>query len=160
SDRVACMLVGCLISLVFLEIMLLLRSRHYAALPKWVCRWFFFAFALGTPTAIVALRGTIYHESIAWAALFVLAGFLAFLRYSIDPSPRWALLAGMAIALATATRVTQALYAAGLFAGIAWLLRVRKQPFRMAWRHLAIFSAPIFVSILLMLGYNQARFHS
>src|SRR5262249_5143874 len=121
---------------------------------------FFFAFALGTPTAIVALRGTIYHESIAWAALFVLAGFLAFLRYSIDLSPRWALLAGMAIALATATRVTPALYAAGLFAGIAWLLRVRKQPFRMAWRHLAIFSAPIFVSILLMLGYNQARFHS
>ncbi len=160
SDRVACMLVGCLISLVFLEIMLLLWGRYYRALPKWVCRWFFFAFALGTPTAIVALRGTIYHESIAWAALFVLAGFLAFLRYLIDLSPRCALLAGIAIALATATRVTQVLYAAGLFGGIAWMLRARKQPLRMALRHLAIFSVPVVASVLLMLAYNQARFHS
>src|SRR5712692_1568913 len=90
SDRVACILAGWLTALVFLEILLLLRARHFPAVPRWVCAWFFFAFAFGTPTAIVALRGTIYHESIAWAALFVLAAFLALLRYGERRAARWA----------------------------------------------------------------------
>jgi len=53
SDRVACILAGWLTSLAFLEIVLLLRKRYSPAVPKWVCGWFFFAFALGAPTAVV-----------------------------------------------------------------------------------------------------------
>lgn len=160
SDRVACVLAGWLTSLVFLEIMLLLWRRYFPALPKWVCRWFFFAFAWGTPTAIVSLRGTIYHESIAWAALCVLAGFLALLRYAEKLSPRWALLAGFAMGLAAATRVTQVLYGGGLFAGFAALLYRRKRPLKPSLAHLAVFSAPVAASVLLMLAYNQVRFNS
>ena len=160
SDRVACILAGWLTCLVFVEIILIARRRYFPDVPKWLCRWFFFAFAFGTPTAIVALRGTVYHESMAWAALFVLFGFLALLQYAGSLSLRWALLAGVAIALATATRVSQLLYAPALFAGIAALLYQKQRPLKPALTHLAAFSAPVAVSILLVLAFNYARFDS
>ncbi len=64
TDRVACILAGWLTSLAFLRINLTIRGRYFPKLPLWVCRAFFVAFALGSPTAFVSLRGTIYHESI------------------------------------------------------------------------------------------------
>lgn len=160
SDRVACLLAGWLSSLVFLEIMLLLWRHYFPTLPKWICLWFFLAFALGTPTAFVSLRGMVYHESIAIAALCVLVGFVAFLRYAETQATRWALCCGMAVSLAITTRVTLAVYAAGLFAGMAALQRRWRLPGRKAVSSLAAFGVPVVVSILLMLAYNQVRFHS
>ncbi len=43
SDRVACILAGWLTSLVFLQIMLVLRRRFFPGLPKPACLCFFFA---------------------------------------------------------------------------------------------------------------------
>lgn len=160
SDRVACILAGWLTCLVFLEIALLLRRQYFPALPRWVCWWFFFAFAFGTPTAIVALRGTIYHESIAVADLCVLAAFLAFLQYAGGLSSVWALLSGLAIGLALTSRVSEALYAPLLLAGMAALNRHFKRPLKTTAKHLAIFSLPVLCAGLLMVAYNQARFHS
>ncbi|HYM13580.1 MAG TPA: hypothetical protein VEU62_22760 [Bryobacterales bacterium] len=160
SDRAACLLAGWLTALVFLATVLGLQRTYFPAAPKWICRWVFFAFALGTPAVIVALRGTIYHESIAWAALFVMAAFWAFLAYAEKPSPGRALLCGAAIGLALLSRVTQGLYAAGLLAGMAALLWQAKQPLKRALAHLAAFAVPVGASVLLMLAYNQARFHS
>ncbi len=160
SDRVACILAGWLTALVFLEMMLVLQARYFPAAPPWACVWFFFAFAFGTPTVIVALRGTIYHESIAWAALFVLAAFLALLRYAERRSVLWTFLAGLAIALATATRITQGIYALGLFGGMAAVLYRAREKFGRAAAHLALFCIPVLGSVVLMLAYNRARFHS
>lgn len=160
SDRLACILAGWLTCLVFLEILLRLQSRYFPALPRWVFLWLFFVLAFGTPTAIVALRGTIYHESIAWAALFVLLGFWAFLEYADKPSARLAALVGAAIALALASRISDVLYAPALFAGIAALLHWKKRPLKSALTDLVAYSAPVLLSLLLMLAYNQARFHS
>ena len=87
SDRVACLLAGWLASLAFLGILLKLRELYFGGLPLWVCRWLFLGFALGTPTAFVALRTTIYHESIGVAAMFIVFGCLALLRYIETRSP-------------------------------------------------------------------------
>jgi hypothetical protein len=159
SDRVACILAGWLTSLVFLQIVVLIR-RHFPDLPAWACRWLLFGFAFGTPTAIVALRGTIYHESIAIADLCVLSAFLAFLHFLDRRSARGALVAGLALGLAILTRVTQAIYAAGLFAGIAAIDYRNKEPRRAVAAHLSAFSAPVAAAVLLMMWWNQARFHS
>ena len=160
TDRVACILAGWLASLVFLEIILLLRHRYFPAVPKWACPWFFFAFGLGTPTCLVTLQGSIYHENIIIAALCVLLSFLALLRYAESPAARWAWLAGLAIAAAITTRVTMALYAMGLFAGILALDFQRKRPLKGALIALAAFSAPALGAGVLMLAYNQVRFRS
>ncbi len=160
SDRVACILAGWLTALVFLEILLLLWRRYFPAVPKWVCLCWFWAFALATPNLTVAVRGVIYHESIAVAALCVLFGFFALLRSSENFSRWWILLCGAAIGAAVATRITQALYAFGLFASLAAIERHARRPLRTALADLAFFSAPVVASGLLMLAFNQARFHS
>jgi hypothetical protein len=160
SDRMACLLAGWLSALVFLEIMLLLRRRYFPELPASICRWFFFAFALATPAALVTYRGTIYSESIAVAVLAVLAAFWALLRYQETLAPRWMLLGGACIAAALMTRITMVLYGAIFFAAAAVTLWLAKRSARLAVTHLALFAAPAALGVLLMLSYNQARFGS
>ena len=160
SDRVVCIVACWLTALVFLEIMLLLRQRHFPDLPLSLCRWFFFAFALGAPAALVTYRGTIYNESIAVAALAVLLGFLALLRYQTELAPRWMLLGGICMAAALTTRVTMALYGAIFFAAAAVTLWLAKKPLKQAAAQLTLFAAPVVVGLIVMLAYNQARFGS
>ena len=160
SDRMVCILAGWLTALVFLEILLLLRRRHFAALPPAYCRWFFFAFALGSPAALVTYRGTIYNESIAIAALAVLLAFLALLRYQEEFTSRWMLLGGACIAAALTTRVTMALYGAIFFAAAALTLWLAKKPLKQVVQQLAAFAVPVVVGVAVMLAYNQARFGS
>jgi hypothetical protein len=160
SDRVACLLAGWLASLVFLKIMLMLQRTWFPALSKWVVQCFFVAFVFATPAAIVALRGTIYHESIAWAMLFVLCAFLALLKYIETQSFRWVLLSGIGMALAVMTRISLAPYAAGLFGGFAALEWRQRKSLPASLGRLAAFAAPVAAAGLLMMGYNYARFHS
>ena len=160
SDRVACLLAGWISALLFLEITLALRRRYFETLPKWVCIVSFWMFALGSPTALVVLRPTIYNESIAIAAAGFLGAFAAFLRYQRKPSVRWALLCGLGVTVAFSTRITLAIYAVMLFVGIAaveWMRRERLQP---AVGRLAVYVVPIVLGIGLQLAYNYGRFGS
>ena len=160
SDRVACILAGWLTSLVFLQIMLVLRRRFFPGLPKPACLCFFFAFALGTPTALVSLRGTVYHESIVFGVLGVMGAFLALLHYQEQGSWKWALAAGLGIGVATASRVSLAV--SGIVLGLVLLIiqYLRKHPLSTAASHVGAYSLPILVSGTLLMAYNQARFGS
>jgi hypothetical protein len=160
SDRLACLLAGWLTALVFLEILLVLRRRHFPELPLALCRWFFFAFALAAPAALVTYRGTVYNESIAIALLAVLLGFLALLRYQESPAARWMLLCGACIAAAMTTRVTMALYGAVFFAAVALTLWLAKKSMKTALLHVGLFAAPVVLGVVVMLSYNHARFGS
>ncbi len=160
SDRAACLIAGWLTALVFLEIILTLRRRHFPDLPLALCRWFFFAFALATPAALVTYRGTIYNESIAIAMLAVLTGFWALLRYQETLAGRWMLLCGVCIAAALTTRVTMALYGAVFFAAAGLTLWLQKAGLKRAALHALLFAAPLLLGVAVMLGYNQARFGS
>lgn len=160
SDRVACLLAGWISALLFLQITLDLRRRFFPTLPKWVCVVSFWMFALGSPTALVVFRPTIYNESIAIAAAGFLGAFLAFLRYQEQPTIRWALLCSLGVTLAFTTRITLAIYGAMLFFGLAavdWLRRERLQP---AAVRLAVYVVPILLGIGLQLAYNYGRFGS
>jgi hypothetical protein len=160
SDRVGCLLAGWASSLLFLYITLLLRQRHFPTLPKWVCLLSFWMFALGSTTALVGLRPTVYNETIALATLFVLFAFVAFLRFQGQPSVRWALLCGVGLALAATTRITLIICGATFFAGLAAVLVIRKHDLRPALLKLGAFALPLLLSIGVQLGYNYARFGS
>ncbi len=160
SDRMACLLAGWISSLLFLQITLMLRRRYFPTLPKWVCLMAFWTFALGSPTALVVLRPTIYNECIAVAAVGVLGGFAAFLRFQEQPATRWALLCGLGVTLAFTTRITLALYAMMFFAGLAAVEWMRRQRLRTAAVRLAAFALPVVLGIGLQLAYNYGRFGS
>ncbi len=160
SDRVACLLAGWLASLAFLGILLKLRQVYFRGAPLWVGRWLFLAFALGTPTAFVALRTTIYHESIGVAAMFIVFGCLALLRYIDTRSARWVWLCGAALALAIGTRVTHVCYAAGFFLGLVALEFHWRPGWRISLPRLTGFALPVFAACVMHLAYNQARFGS
>ena len=160
SDRVACLLAGWLASLAFLGILLKLRQVYFRGAPLWVGRWLFLAFALGTPTAFVALRTTIYHESIGVAAMFIVFGCLALLRYIETRSARWVWLCGAALALAIGTRVTHVCYAAGFFLGLVALEFHWRPGWRISLPRLTGFALPVFAACVMHLAYNQARFGS
>lgn len=156
SDRLVCLLAGWLTSLLFLDVMFQLRRRFFPATPLWVCWWFFFAFALATPTTVVTLRGAVYHESIGVAALGVMTALWAFLRYSENYATGWLVVSGTALAAALTSRVSQAVYAVGLFVGLVLLVRQAGRPLKqVAW-----FAVPVAAGVVIMLGYNYARFHS
>ncbi|MEX2302577.1 MAG: hypothetical protein WD733_16660 [Bryobacterales bacterium] len=160
SDRVACLLAGWLSSLLFLQITLTLRRRHFPALPKWVCIASFWMFALGSPTALVVLRPTIYNESIAIAAAGFLGAFAAFLCYQERPTAGTALLCGLGVTVAFTTRITLAIYAVMLFAGLAAVEWLRRESWQPAVRRLAVYALPIVLGIVVQLVYNQGRFGS
>jgi 4-amino-4-deoxy-L-arabinose transferase-like glycosyltransferase len=156
SDRLVCLVAGWLTAVVFLDLVLRLRRRFGPETPAWICWWFFAAFALATPATLIAWRGTVYHESIAVAGLAVMTALWAFLRYTEAPRAVWLLLAGIAASAALTSRISQAVYAAGLLTGISVYLRRERQPLR----RLAFFLAPVMAAGLLMLAYNHARFGS
>jgi len=160
TDRVACLLAGWLTSLVFFGIILRLRRSYFPDVPKWVAASFLAAFALATPTPVVTFHATIYHESIVIANLFVLLAWLGFLHYLEEPSAGGAAWAGFALCLAATTRISLALYAAGLVGGAAALGHWRRQPGRTRLAHLAAVTIPILLGGGTMMAYNYARFGS
>lgn len=160
SDRMACLLAGWVSSLLFLQITLMLRQRYFPTLPKWVCVMSFWMFALGSPTALVVLRPTIYNECIAVAAVGFLGAFAAFLRFQEQPSTRWALLCGLGVTLAFTTRITLAVYAVMMFLGLAAVEWMRKQRLQQVAVHLAAYALPIFLGFGMQLAYNYGRFGS
>jgi 4-amino-4-deoxy-L-arabinose transferase-like glycosyltransferase len=160
SDRVACLLAGLLASWLFFEILLDLRRRYFPGFPKAACVWFVFAFALATPAALVAWRGTVYNESIGLAALGIVAAFAAFLRYQQQPNLLWLALCGAGIGGAMLTRVSVALYAFPFFLALAAANYLQRRTLRTAISHLVVFSLPVVLAGLLQMAYNQARFGS
>ena len=160
TDRVACILAGWLASLAFLRITLAIRGRYFPHLPLWICRAFFLSFALGSPTAFVSLRGTIYHESIGIAAMFVVLGFLFLLRHTARPSLGTSFLCGIFIAMAVGTRVTSVIYAGVFFLGMAALERHWRPGLKTSAQRLLAFSVPVALVCGMLLTYNQARFGS
>ncbi len=160
TDRVACMLTGWVSSLVFLSILMRVRGRFFPETDLGAYRWLLYAFALATPTAMVSLRGSVYHESIAFGGLFILLAFWGVLRYLEEPIWKWALLAGVAIGLAAGCRVSLVLY--GLAPGLLIIAYfwMRKVEIRSALVHVGLLSLPVVVSGLLQMGYNDARFGS
>ena len=160
SDRVACILAGWLASLAFLRIVLVIRERYFQRLPLWVCRAFSLAFAFGSPTTFLSLRGTIYHESIGMAAMFVVLGFLFLLRHTAKPSLGTSLLCGTMIALAVGTRVTSVIYAGVFFLGLGALERYWRPSFKTSSLRLAAFALPVAMACGMHLANNQARFGS
>ncbi len=160
SDRITCLLTGWLTSLVFFGIVLTLRQRHFPEVSKDAVRWFFFAFALATPTTLVALRGTAYHESIAVGALMVIAAFWALLRYQERFTASWAFACGSFIALAMMTRITLTLYGLVLFGFFAAMQYLRRPARGITVAHLTAYTLPLLAAGLLQMAYNDARFGS
>jgi hypothetical protein len=160
SDRVACLLAGLLGAWLFFGILLDLRRRYFPGFPKTVCVWFVFAFALATPAALVAWRGTVYNESIGIAALGVVASFAAFLRYQQQPRLLWLTLCGAGIGGAALTRVSVVLYAVPFFLAVAAANHLQRRTLRTTFSQLVVFSLPVVLAGLLQMAYNQARFGS
>ena len=160
SDRVACLLIAWLTTLVFWRIISILGGRFFPDLPRGVYPWFVMAFGLSTTAAVIGLRGTVYHESIGMAALGVMVAVLGLLRYLETPSWGWALLAGLGIGGAIASRIPLALYGIGLGCGLLAVQYLRRHSIAKALSHLTAYSVPILVSGGLLLAYNQARFGS
>jgi hypothetical protein len=160
SDRVACLLAGLLSAWLFFEIVIELRRRYFPALSNAVCVWFVFAFALATPAALIAWRGTIYNESIGLAAAGVVLAFLAFLRYQRHPRLCWVLLCGAAIGGALLTRITSVFYAIPYFLALAAAHYLQQRTLKISLAHLAVFGLPVVAAGLLQMTYNQARFGS
>ncbi|MCZ6489492.1 MAG: hypothetical protein O7A06_03050 [Acidobacteria bacterium] len=160
SDRAACVIAGLLTALLFFSIILRLRRNYFRRLPKSVCTWFLFAFALASPLAFVSLRGTIYHESIVVAGLGIMGAFFAYLRYLEGGALRWAFLCGLGTAAAMATRISLGVYALVLGVAVLAVQYLRKHSLPKASAHLLTYSGPILLSAGLLLAYNQARFGS
>jgi hypothetical protein len=159
SDRVACLLAAWLASVVFFDIVVVLRRRYFSTLPAWICPLFFLAFAFAGPTPLLAFQATIYHESIALASLCIVLMFRALVSYVETPGAFEALLTGCALALALTTRVSATLSALVVFpivAVFAW----RGAGRRGVLVQVAACAAPVAAALLLMLAYNHARFGS
>ncbi len=160
SDRVGCMLAALLNAAVFLAIIVHLRRRFFPTIPNAVLGWFFFAFALATPTVLLGLRGTVYHESAAVGGLGILWSFFALLRYQEDHAPRWALAMGAGVAVAALSRLPLIVYAGGLTLAIMATLYTGRSSKRKVIGSLALFGLPVVAAGLLTMAYNQARFGS
>ena len=160
TDRVVCVLAGWLTGVVFFSIIANLRREYFPQVPKGVCRWFLFAFALATPVTLVSFRGTIYHESIVVAVLGIMIGCFALLRYLQTVSARWLWLCGAMIAAAVATRVSLVLYGLVFGCGLIAFQLIRKHSISKALSHVGAYGVPILVSGGLLMAYNQARFGS
>ena len=160
SDRVGCMLAALLNAAVFLAIIVHLRRRFFPTIPNAVLGWFFFAFALATPTVLLGLRGTVYHESAAVGGIGILWSFFALLRYQEDHAPRWALAMGAGVAVAALSRLPLIVYAGGLTLAIMATLYTGRSSKRKVIGSLALFGLPVVAAGLLTMAYNQARFGS
>ena len=160
SDRVACMLAVLLNAAIFLAIIVHLRRRFFPTILNAVLGWFFFAFALATPTVLLGLRGTVYHESMAVGGLGILWSFFALLRYQETLASRWAMAVGAGVAVAALSRISLILYGVGLAAAIVATLYAKRSSIRKAIGSLALSGLPIVAAGLFTMAYNQARFGS
>ena len=146
SDRVACLLIAWMTTLVFWQIISILGRRFFPDLPRGIYPWFFMAFGLSTTAAVIGLRGTVYHESIGMAALGVMLAVLSLLKYLEKPSWSWALVAGLGIGAAVGSRIPLALYGIGLGCGLLAVQYLRRHSIGTALSHVAAYSIPILVS--------------
>ncbi len=160
SDRVASILAGLVACWFFLWLMIELRRRYFSDLPASFVGWFLFAFGLGTPLALTVFRGTVYNESIGIAVASILGSFCAWLAYSREPNLKWAVLCGLGVGFAVATRVTLAMYGIAFFFGLAALERLRPKPdWSGAIARLGAYSLPILLCGFLQMGFNATRFN-
>ena len=160
TDRVFCLIVGWLTALCFLAAIRTLGKRYFPELPKAVYVWFLFCFALGTPAALLTIRGVVYNESIGFAALCVLAAFLVFLRYQRDPSAGWVLAMGGLIGAAGLTRVSTVLYAVPFFLAVGLRDRLQGRAAGPILARLVVFSLPVLAAGGLHMVNNAERFGS
>jgi len=160
SDRISCLLAGWLTALVFLHIVLRLRRRFFPNVSNGACRWFFFAFGLGTAAVLVSLRAIVYHESIVVSSLFVMSGFWAFLRYLETPTTGWAAASGGLLALAVGSRVLMALYGAAAGLALLWRLWQRRSSLRVAASHALAYGLPLALAAGTLMTMNYVRFGS
>ena len=160
SDRVACMLAALAGASIFLAVIVHLRRRFFPTIPNAVLGWFFFAFALATPTVLLGLRGTVYHESAAVGGLGILWSFFALLRYQETLASRWAAAIGAGVAIAALSRISLIVYGLGLAAAVGATLYARRGSMRKAIASLVLGGLPIVAAGLLTMAYNQARFGS
>ena len=160
SDRVACLLIAWLTTLVFWRIISILGKRFFPEMPRGIYPWFVMAFGLSTTTAVIGLRGTVYHESIGMAGLGVMVAVVGLLRYLEKRSGGWVLLAGLGVGIAIGSRIPLALYGIGLGCGLLAAQYLQRHSIAKALSHLSAYSVPILISGGLLLAYNQARFGS
>ncbi len=160
SDRVACLLAGWLTAALVMAIILRLRRLYWPESPLEIPVWLLFAFALGTPAALVVMRGNVYNEAISIAALMIVAAFWAFLSYQQNGEFHWVLLAGIATGLAALTRVTMVLYAVPFFLAFAAQHWLKGRSLTGLLGHLTAYSVPVFLACGLLMADNQARFGS
>ena len=160
SDRVACMLAAVLNATAFLAIIVHLRRRFLPTIPNAVLAWFFFAFALATPTVLLGLRGTVYHESVAMGGLGILWSFFALLRYQESHDPRWALAVGAGVAVAALSRMPLIVYVGGLGLAVMATLHAGRGSIRKVIGSIALLGLPVVAAGLVTIAYNQARFGS
>jgi hypothetical protein len=160
TDRVFCLIVGWLTALCFLAVIRTLGKRHFPEIPKSVYVWFLFCFALGTPAALVTIRGVVYNESIGFAALCTLASFLAFLAYQRAPGVGWPFVTGCLIGAAGLTRVSMIPYAGPFFLALALWDKLQGRAIGPIVARLAVFSLPVLAAGGLHMVNNQARFGS
>lgn len=161
TDRVGAIVAAVLTCLFFFGLAAHLRRRYFPELPYGLLRWFFFAVGLSTPLALIAFRGNVYTENIAISGACIMGALWAFVRYEEEPTVFWAFLCGLGVGFGLLTRITLAMFAFGLFAGLGWIAYRRNQQ---DWKGLALrlaaFSLPILLCGFLQMGFNQARFGS
>jgi hypothetical protein len=160
SDRVACLLAAWLASVVFFDIVIVLRCRYFPGLPAWVCPVFLLGFAFAGPTPVLAFEASIYHESILISSLCIVLMFRVLLGYLETPGVFEALLSGGALALALTTRISMALYGLAVIPAVAATAWRRDAGLRGMAVRVAACAAPVAAGGLLMMAYNHARFGS
>ncbi len=160
TDRVFCLIVGWLTALCFLAVIRTLGKRHFPGIPRSLYIWLLYCFALGTPAALVTIRGVVYNESIGFAALCMMAALLCFLRYQREPTGVWAFAIGGMIGAAGATRVSTILYAVPFFIAVALWDRLEGVRLNATLVRLAVFSLPVLAAGGLHMVNNAERFGS
>jgi hypothetical protein len=138
----------------------MLGKRDFPDIPKSAYVWFLFCFALGTPAALVTIRGVVYNESIGFAALCVLAAFLCFLVYQRRPEVSWPLWMGCLVAAAGLTRVSTILYAVPFFLAVAVWDRFEGRSAGTMLARAIVFSLPVLAAGGVHMVNNQERFGS
>ena len=160
TDRVVCLLAAWATSLVYFEIILELRRRYFGRSSKWLAWWLWIALAIGSTTASMAWRATVYNESIVIGSLCVLTSYWMLLKYQRDSSPFWAGVCGALLGMALLSRITLGVYAVVLFGFFAVTLYLARPRLAAALTHLTAYSLPLAFAGGVQLFYNYARFGS
>ncbi len=125
-----------------------------------VRRLFVLLFAGNGLTLFMVTVPSVHHESILWAALFLLLATVGLLRsWRRGATPAGGALVGVASALAVGSRISYlvpALVVVGAFAVAAWSAAERRH----RTRAIGAAVTPLLVMGALLAGYNAARFGS